>query len=416
MRFLHLADVHLDAPFGGRTPAVRRVLQESAREALSRAVSLAIQERVDAVLVAGDLFDGHRLTFATERFLTADFQRLAEAGIPVVYAAGNHDHGGGRHPVTSLEWPPNVVVAAGPEPVRVPIQDRAGGILGFVTAAGHESSSVTEDLAAGFPVPPGEYPEVGLLHAQVVGSRGEEGHHPYAPTTLEVLRSAGYDYWALGHVHGRQILEQSPMIAYPGSLMGRTLRETGPRGAFLVDLSDRSLPLLHFHPLAPVRWEVIPVQGLEEIRSVEGLLDHLQQVWETARREDPADPGTRWLIQFRLSGGCPLWKGLHDPEDVATLERELTTLLEAVEVTVRAEGVGPVVELEREAQRPDVLGEALRLLGRLHGGEPVLDVAEDELAGYDPERDGSVHAYIRRLMEDVDRELVARLRTDGDPS
>lgn len=416
MRFLHLADVHLDAPFGGRTPAVRRVLQEAAREAFSRAVSLALAERVDAVLIAGDLFDGHRLTFATERFLLADIQRLADAGIPVVYAAGNHDHGGGRRPVTSLDWPSNVVVAAGPEPVRVAITDQDGRPLGFVTAAGHESSAVTEDLAAGFPLPPGDYPEVALLHAQVVGSRGDQGHHPYAPTTLEVLRSAGYDYWALGHVHGRQVLEQSPAICYPGSLLGRTLRETGPRGAVLVDLSDRSLPLLHFHSLAPVRWEVLPVEGLEEIRSVDALLDHLQQVWETARRADPADPDMRWLIQFRLSGGCPLWKGLQDLENVATLEREATTLLEAVDVSVRTDGVGPVVDLARESQRPDVLGEALRLLGRLHGGEPVLDVAEDDLAGYDPERDGSVHAYIRRLLEPVDLELVARLRTEGDPS
>ncbi len=414
MRFLHIADVHLDAPFGGRTPAVRRVLQEAAREALSRTVSLAIEEQVHAVLVAGDLFDGHRLTFATERFLTADFQRLADAGIPVVYAAGNHDHGGGRHPVTSLQWPVNVMVAAGAEPVRVSIQDRDGRTVGFVTAAGHASSAVTEDLAAGFPVPPGEYPEVAVLHAQVVGSRGEEGHHPYAPTTLEVLRSAGYDYWALGHVHGRQVLEQSPLICYPGSLMGRTLRETGPRGALLVDLSDRSVPLCTFHPLAPVRWEVLPVEGLEGIRSVEDLLDRLHMVWEGARREDPADPATRWLIQFRLTGGCPLWRGLQDPENLATLEREATTLLDAVDVSVRTDGVGPVVDLQREAERGDVLGEALRLLGRLQDGEPVLDVAEEELAGYDPERDGSVHAYIRRLMGDMDRELVARLRTDGD--
>lgn len=416
MRFLHIADVHLDAPFGGRTPAVRRILQEAAREALSRAVSLAIQEQVHAVLLAGDLFDGHRLTFATERFLSADFQRLAEAGIPLVYAAGNHDHGGGRHPVTSLEWPPNVAVAADPAPVRVAILDRDGGTVGFVTAAGHASSAVTEDLAAGFPVPPGEFPEVALLHAQVVGSRGEEGHHPYAPTTLEVLRSAGYDYWALGHVHGRQVLERSPLICYPGSLMGRTLRETGPRGALLVDLSDRSDPLLHFHPLAPVRWEVVPVGGLEEVRTVEGLLDHLRQAWESARREDPADGGTRWLIQFRLSGGSPLWRGLQNAEDLATLEREATSLLGALDVSVRAQGVGPVVDLGREAQRTDVLGEALRLLGRLHGGEPLLDVGEEELAGYDAERDGTVHGYIQRLMADVDRDLVARLLADGDAS
>jgi len=409
MRFLHIADVHLDAPFGGRSPTVRRALQEAAREALARAVSLAVEERVHAFLIAGDLFDGHRLTFATERFLTTTLQRLGEAGIPVVYAAGNHDHGGRqRSPV----WPPNVAVVDGPEPVRVAILDGDGGTVGFVTAAGHGFPRVTEDLAATFPRPPGEFPEVALLHAQVRGSRGEEEHHPYAPTTMDVLRAAGYDYWALGHVHGWEVLGEAPLMCYPGSLTGRTLRETGPRGGLLVDLTDRANPRVEFRPLAPIRWEIIPVVELGDVATAERFLERIGEVWSRARGADPGEPGTRWLIQFRASGGCPLWRKFRDPEEVATLERELTTSLQALDVTLRLDRVGPPADAAREAERPDVLGEALRLLARLQEGEPILDVAEDELAGYDPEEHGSVHSYIRRLLRDADRELIARLR-DG---
>jgi DNA repair protein SbcD/Mre11 len=406
MRFLHIADVHLDAPFGGRSPTVRRALQEAARGALSRAVSLAVEERVHAFLVAGDLFDGHRLSFATERFLTTTLQRLGDAGIPVVYASGNHDHGGRER---SPAWPPNVAVVDGPEPVRVAILDGDGATVGFVTAAGHGSPRVTEDLAATFPRPPGEYPEIALLHAQVRGSRGEEGHHPYALTTPDVLRDAGYDYWALGHVHGWEVLGEAPLICYSGSLTGRTLRETGARGGLLVDLSDRENPRMEFRPLAPIRWEIVHVDDLGDVATVDRFLDRLGEAWSRARVGDPGEPDTRWLIQFRASGGCPLWRKLRDPEEVATLEREAAGVLQALDVSLRMDRVGPPVDPAREAERSDVLGEALLLLARVHEGEPILDLAEEELAGYDPEEHGSVHAYIRRLLGDADRELIARL-------
>ena len=98
MRFLHLADVHLDTPFAGRSDGVRRRLQEASREALNRAVSCALAERVHAVLLAGDLFDGERLSFQTERFLLEELARLAEARRPVRVRYGKPRSGPGRAP------------------------------------------------------------------------------------------------------------------------------------------------------------------------------------------------------------------------------------------------------------------------------------------------------------------------------
>src|SRR5262245_29643639 len=110
MRVLHLADVHLDTPFAGRSDGVRDRLREASREALSRAVSCAVAERVHAVLLAGDVFDGDRLSFRTERFLLDEMTRLHQAGIPVVYATGNHDPGRDAYRTRPLIWPPNVEV------------------------------------------------------------------------------------------------------------------------------------------------------------------------------------------------------------------------------------------------------------------------------------------------------------------
>ena len=149
---------------------------------------------------------------------------------------------------------------------------------------------------------------------------------------------------------------------------------------------------------------------------MEGLLDHLQQIWEGARMDDPADPATRWLIQFRLSGGSsPSGGGCRTPRTWPPWNGRLRPSWTQWDVSFRTGGVGPVVDLRRGGGAGGCPGGgASALLGRLHAGEPVLDVAEEELAGYDPERDGSVHAYIQRLMGGMDRELVARLRMDGD--
>ncbi|MGD8873441.1 MAG: DNA repair exonuclease, partial [Gemmatimonadota bacterium] len=105
MRFLHVADVHLDTSFAGRSESVRRRLREASREAFRRAVDLAIREEVHAFLIAGDLFDGERLSFTTERFLLDQASRLADHGITVVYATGNHDPGAPGAGPRSLAWP-----------------------------------------------------------------------------------------------------------------------------------------------------------------------------------------------------------------------------------------------------------------------------------------------------------------------
>ena len=105
-RFIHIADVHLDTPFASRSEALRERLREAAREAFRRAADLAISQKVDAFLIAGDLFDGDRLSFATERFLLQQLDRLHEGGVSVYYACGNHDPGGAR--IDGMPWPPGV--------------------------------------------------------------------------------------------------------------------------------------------------------------------------------------------------------------------------------------------------------------------------------------------------------------------
>ena len=414
MRFVHVADVHLDTSFAGRSEGVRRRLRDASRDAFRKAVDLAIREDVHAFLIAGDLFDGDRLSFRTERFLLEETARLRDHGVTVVYATGNHDPGSptasGPRP---LEWPSNVLLAADSTPRRYLVADAAGQPVGYVTTVGHATEAEARDLSRLLPRPTGELPEVGLLHTQVHSSLGADAHHAYAPSELSFLLRAGYDYWALGHVHVRQMLADDPPIWYAGSLQGRTHVDRGERGALLVDLSDRDAPAVSFRSLAPVRWETLEVDRLEGVSSLDELERHIQLAWDTERQADPGASGTEWMIRVALTGACPLWPELRTEEDRDLLADELADLLGALEVSVAADAVHPVLSLDEHRARVDVLGEALRLAGAVRRGESRLAGLEPgDLAGITSDEPAVVARYVRGLLDGIDGEIAARLLED----
>lgn len=428
MRLVHLADVHFDAPFAGRSAFLRHRLQEAARQAFRSAVDLAFAEAVDAVVISGDLFDSRDLSFATERFLLGEARRLAARGISLIYATGNHDPGGAGG-VRALEWPENVTVAAGPAPVRVDITRPDGTVVGTVTAAGHDSPEVSDDLSLAFSPPAGPGPHVAVLHTQVQTSRGAQAHDRYAPSELTHLRRAGFHYWALGHIHIPQELSHDPPVVYSGCLQGRNPGETGPKGAYVVDLTDPLAPEMSFRPLAPVRWETLEVHGLQEASSLESLARVVGDAWARARTADPGAPGVEWAVRVVLQGPSPLWGELQRPTQREELAHELEDLPGAIHVEVRARGLHPVFDPVDHRDRVDALGETLRLLEEvLQGSLPpnggpgesdlpafldsvtVEDLAVSGLtgAGRTPTDPDALRAYIRRVLDGAEGEVVRR--------
>lgn len=410
MRFLHIADVHLDTGFAGRSDEVRARLREASRTAFVRAVDLAIREDVHAILIAGDLFDGDRLSFETERFLLRETERLQDHQITVVYATGNHDPGGNTGGPRTLPWPACVRVADDRTPRRFQILDRQRDPVGFVTAVGHDGPRVSEDLSRLLPAPGDELPEVALLHTQVHSSEAAEQHHAYAPSDLTWLRHAGYDYWALGHIHVGQELSDDPPIWYSGSLQGKTHGDRGARGGLLVDLSDRRNPAVSFRSLAPVRWDTIEASHLDHVDSLDELERAIRVAWQAVRDADPAPHDIEWMVRVVLSGPCPLWSELRTEEDRATLGRELRGVLGALDVLVVADTVHPVIPLDEHRLRTDVLGEVLRLSDAVRGGRVSLHgVLEGGLAGVTGDDPAAIDAYVRDLLGGADGELAARL-------
>ena len=410
MRFLHAADVHLDSPCSSRSETVRQKLRDASRLAFRRLVDLALAERVDALLIAGDLFDDERLSFQTERFLLEQIHRLDAEFIPVVYATGNHDPGRAGLRSLELSWPDNVTVARDKTAVRIKIEggSRESGsreVLGVVTAAGHETAAETGDLSTGFPTPEGRVPEIAVLHTQVVDSPGSAAHQRYAPSQLEALRGSGHDYWALGHVHKRSVLCEHPGIHYPGSLQGRTHGERGPKGCLLVDVHPGTKPDVEFKKLAPIQWEDVEIRDPSEATTLDALVETIAEGWHAVAG---SETGTEWIGRIRVSGATPLWRELSGDDDQDHLREELVYRLGLLDLTLEIGSVHPQVQADEHRAREDVLGETLRLVSDVRTGDASLTgLSPEQLIGLDdPER---LHEYVAELLDTGEAEVLSRM-------
>jgi DNA repair exonuclease SbcCD nuclease subunit len=254
-KFIHAADVHLDSPLH-RLDSYEGVPVDEFRQATRRAfenlIELAITEKVSFVLIAGDLYDGDWKDYNTGLYLVSQLKRLKDANIPVFIVAGNHD--AASRISKTLRFPENVRLFSANDPETFYLNDLNVAVHG----QGFATPAVKRDLSKKYSNAAAGYYNIGLLHTCATG---REGHENYAPCSLEGLKSKGYDYWALGHVHAHEALAKDPLILFSGNIQGRHARETGPKGCVLVTVDDAGRADWAFRPLDVVRWESVHVDA-----------------------------------------------------------------------------------------------------------------------------------------------------------
>ncbi|KIL36959.1 hypothetical protein SD71_04415 [Cohnella kolymensis] len=409
--FIHAADLHLDSPFKGlaKVPAVvRERLRESAFVAFRRLVELAKRENVDFVLLAGDLYDAADRSLRAQLRLQRALTELAAAGIQVFAVHGNHDPESGRQ--AKLDWPEHVHIFRSGDVECRPAYTRSGELAAHVYGISYPTPAVTENLALRFNKKDGAPFHLALLHANVDGSAG---HDNYAPCRLEELTASGFQYWALGHIHDRRILHEYPHVVYPGNLQGRSIRETGAKGAYIVTVSDAGSVLMRFKDLADVLWQEIKV-SIEGIEREQELKNRLMQAVEELRKDADGRPV---IVRVQLDGRGALHDRLLQPAVVEEWLDELREWLGAPEeadawvwpesINVRT---GCLLNLEEAANEEGFLGELLRQ-GLAAGGQAeqskeLLEQALDRLRSHPKVRDWLQQSspelraeWIRRAME-----------------
>jgi DNA repair protein SbcD/Mre11 len=277
MKLIHAADLHLDSPLRGlstRSRATFERVRAATRRALANLVELCVTERAGLLLIAGDVYDGDWRDYSTGLFFAHQMARLRDAGVQVVMIRGNHD--AASQITKNLRLPDNVRELSAKRAETLTLDSLGVAVHGQSFA----NRAVTENLAESYPARVSGLVNIGLLHTSVTG---RSGHAPYAPCSVADLRSKDYDYWALGHVHAHEILSRAPesWIAFPGNLQGRHARETGAKGALVVEYSAAGIERVELRSLDVARYAHVSldVSGLPHLDEV---LDQLPQLFEQA--------------------------------------------------------------------------------------------------------------------------------------
>lgn len=403
MKFVHAADLHLDSPLRG-LPAYEGApvdeVRGATRRALENLVELCVEESAALLVIAGDLYDGDWKDYSTGLFFVQQMARLRDAGVHVAWVRGNHDASSKitRH----LNPPENVTELSFSAPETVLYEDCGVAVHGV----GYATAEVRDNLALSYPEPRSGLFNLGLLHTSL---DGRPGHAPYAPCALDQLRARGYDYWALGHVHAREVLSREPWVVFSGNLQGRHIQEVGPKGATLVTVEGGQVRAAEPRALDVVRWARCEV----DIEGAADLDEALERAAGELRKLLLEAEGRLVACRVTLHGRSPAHGAL-----VARSERVLAELralglgaggvyIERVELRS-----GPAVDLPTVRQREDAIGELFRSLEELRSeGEALEELRAEVLRGLEGLAQDVVRSEsdAEELLDAAERLLSGRL-------
>jgi len=379
--FLHAADLHLDSPLRGLEQYEGAPVEEirgATRRALENLVDLALQEQVALVVLAGDIFDRDLRDAGSCLFLFQQLDRLRETGARCAMILGNHDSGSEEMLRTLWadrgDWLHLFSSKTG-EPW---ILDDLG-----VAVHGHSfgSRATAENLVSKYSPPRSGLFNLGLLHTS---ASGYEGHDPYAPCTVAELVNKGYDYWALGHVHQRQLLSQDPPIVFPGNTQGRHIRETSSageshdgaagKGCYLVTVEGSAAPTLDFRPLDCVRWLRLRV----DVSHAADAHDALDLVGRQLERATAGGEDRLLAVRVELAGATAAHSDVAAAPETFR-DRVRSAALSAASGRIWVEKLKLLTQEAAEQGDSGPAAEVLEQIGRIVGDEDRLAALAKEL-------------------------------------
>jgi DNA repair protein SbcD/Mre11 len=385
-RFIHTGDIHLDSPLkglSGQQGAAAERIRTATRTAFENLITQAIEEGVDFVVIAGDLYDGDWRDYQTGLFFVKQMGRLSQANIPVFLLHGNHD---AESQITrKLTLPANVSVfpARKAETFRLPHLNVA------LHGQSFRQRDITDNLVPAYPPPVAGCFNIGVLHT---GLGGMPGHANYAPCAIDDLINKGYDYWALAHVHQAAVLHQRPHVVFCGNLQGRHIRESGAKGASLVTVEDGQVVEIAPLHVDCVRWILLPVP-VEQCVAVADAVDHIGEAIEEAVERDAQ--GRLLACRIELTGATGLHGELLASADHLLAEARAAALGLGDEVAWIERLIVATTSPETTASRKDALGDLQRII---------------ESAGSDAE----LQTRLATELGDLVRKLPHDIRTDAD--
>lgn len=400
-RFLHASDFRLEQPVDGLMSLPDRygdAILDAPRLAAERVFDAALREKVDFVVLSGDLLSPRETGPWGMLFLIEQFARLETAHIPVFWAAGQTDS-------------PDVVPSAFRFPSNVHI----------------------------FPV--GQIEEVffkrdGVSLARILGtSWGKAGVAPRGSAEpvedaddlytigvyngrlpAEALKTDSVRYWALGGSRLRETISRSPSLAvYAGSTLARNFSETGEFGATLVEVGESGRATATLIRTSPLRWSVETLVVREDATEEEVLVATRSRM-KALREKETEDAsyagrqveGNIWLVSWRAEAEGAALPALRYGATTQTIVRDLRSDFAKEAPVIYAVDFEPTVPdkmPEEMYERQTILGDYLRMI-RYYSENP------DEAIDVETFMPESMRAWASR--ERIKAEIAQKRRVDGD--
>ena len=374
--FVHTADLHLDAPFSGLSAddsRIGRELAEATYEAFRRVVSVCIERAVDFLVIAGDAYNSADKSLRAQLRFRTEMLRLAEAGIDVYLAHGNHDPASGWS--ASVGLPANVHTFPTDRVERFEVV-RDGELVAALYGRSFARKAETENFALGYRRDGAEPLAIGVLHANVGGNTD---YDPYAPASLADLRAAGLDYWALGHIHKQDVLVRDPWVAYAGSPQGLSPKETGEHGCLIVSVSAGGTVQVEPVPTAPIAWIQLEVDATQA-----GSVDEIRQLLDDACEGARALATQGLVARVRLTGRSHAHTELARPGLLEQLAEELraeqASRSQWLWLDRLDDATARIIDLDAVRAGSDFAAETVRVADTLQADATALDALVDELA------------------------------------
>lgn len=412
-RFVHTADIHLDSPL--RSLALRdlelaEIVGDASRQAFISIVDLCLEERVDALVIAGDLYDGDQTSMKTARFVATQIGRLHQAGIRVFKIRGNHD--ALSRISKQLVFPDTVTIFGGR---AQSVLQTSGGLDVVFHGLSFTHSKAPESLLPKYPIAREGAVNVGIMHTSLAGS---PGHDVYAPCSVADLHNHGFDYWALGHIHVRQLYPGvRATVVMPGIPQGRDINEAGEKSATLVTIRDDGSVEIEERLTSVAQFERLgvdltgTVEWPEVVARVRGALEELRSNVRSRHV----------LARVNLTGASPLsWQLIRDRDLLLTEAQQVAgqlggTWIEKLDLDVvppRAEAVedtaDPIYELAA-SMRGDATSEAFRAEARMFIQKTVAELPAEgrDFAG---KNDADLDLFLDRVLAMGIDQVTARLK------
>lgn len=352
--FVHCADLHLGEPFEGLRSGVvgpwTEAIGKATFKAFERVVDIALEKRANAILISGDIYNSNHHSLAAQMAFGRELYRAAQAGIQVFIVHGNHD--------AEDAWKADIPL---PESVHVFASDKVSSVpllingekVATIYGISYKTMHNKENVAKEFHKQADDVFAIGMLHTEVGNAES-----PYAPCTIDDLVSSGIDYWALGHVHTKQIVKEKPYIVYPGNTQGLSSREQGARGCYFVDVGAFGTVNMEFIDTDAIRWMDMTID-ISSIKNQEELIGLVLKE-RASFKELTESPD---IIRLILIGRGPLHK-------IISSEEGREYILQAINAKEQfryifayfsqiIDRTKPVLDLEERRKLPDILADYL---------------------------------------------------------